>query len=104
MPGVVDGGIDGVVADLQRQQLVGSSSRVAGSMAAMAFGANAGRSRRRASWWKGGSEEMGGEMPCGAISLGGRLLPRMTLREVKCSVSWAMSATSWCRVGNQAPP
>ena len=46
----------------------------------------AGSSNRRAPWWNGGSDEMGGAMPCGAGIIG-RWLVTKTLRDVKCSVS-----------------
>ena len=52
----------------------------------MAWGEKAGSNRRRAPWWKGGSDEMGGAMPMGARS-GGRYSVTTTLRDVKCSVS-----------------
>ena len=53
----------------------------------MAWGEKMGRSIRRASLWKGGSEEIGGAMPAGASSTGGRNSLTTTLREVKRSVS-----------------
>ncbi|MGY1784826.1 hypothetical protein [Geodermatophilus sp. SYSU D00698] len=55
---------------------------------------NGGSSSLRASWWNGGSEEIGGVPPTGASDRGGRTLPAMTAREEKCSVSWATAATS----------
>ena len=70
----------------------------------MACGANAGSSRRRASWWKGGSDEIGGATPIGVRGAIGRPSFTMTLRDVKCSVSYAMAATSSWRVGSHAPP
>ncbi len=57
-----------------------------GSSGAMALGEKAGSSSRRASWWNGGSDEMGGAMPMGA-GASGRPSFTMTLRDVKCSVS-----------------
>jgi hypothetical protein len=48
---------------------------------------NAGSSSLRASWWKGGSEEIGGVPPTGASSRGGRTLLTMIAREEKRSVS-----------------
>jgi len=48
---------------------------------------NAGSSSLRASWWNGGSDEIGGEPPIGASSRGGRKLLRMIDREEKRSVS-----------------
>ena len=63
------------------------NSRVAGSSRSIAFGAKAGSSRRRASWWNGGSDEIGGDTPCGAVSNGGRWLPITTMRDEKRSVS-----------------
>ena len=47
---------------------------------------------------------MGGAMPIGASSLGGRWLPRITVRDENRSVSYAMAATSSWRVGSHAPP
>ena len=46
--------------------------------------------------WNGGSDEMGGATPMGAggASSPGLPLPMTTVREVKCSVSWAMAETS----------
>jgi hypothetical protein len=41
----------------------------------------------RASWWNGGSEEIGGEPPTGATSRGGRKLLTMIDRDEKRSVS-----------------
>ncbi len=52
----------------------------------MARGANAGRSSRRAPWWNGGSDEIGGAMPTRRRA-SGRMWVTTTLREVKCSVS-----------------
>ena len=52
----------------------------------MALGEKAGSSRRRAPWWNGGSDEMGGAMPRGA-GASGRPSVTTTEREVKCSVS-----------------
>ena len=49
-------------------QLLGSTPRVDGSSLAMAWGEKIGSSMRRASWWYGGSEEIGGAMPAGASS------------------------------------
>jgi hypothetical protein len=53
------------------------------------LGENAGSSNRRACWWNGGSDVMGGAMPIGAggASSPGRRSLTMTLRDVKCSVS-----------------
>ena len=69
----------------------------------MACGANAGSSSRRAPWWNGGSDEIGGAIPRGAMS-GGRNSVTMMLREVKFSVSYAIAATSSYRVGSHTPP
>ena len=60
---------------------------VAGSCLATALLVNAGSSSLRASWWNGGSEEIGGEPPTGASSAGGRKLPMMIDRDEKRSVS-----------------
>jgi len=60
---------------------------VAGSCLAISALVNAGSSSLRASWWNGGSEEIGGEPPIGASSRGGRKLLRMIDREEKRSVS-----------------
>ena len=43
-----------------------------GSSAAIGFGANAGSRIRRACWWNGGSEVIGGAMPIGAGKLIGQ--------------------------------
>ena len=67
---------------------------VAGSCRVTAVLVNAGSSSLRASWWNGGSEEIGGDPPTGASSRGGRRLLRMIAREEKCSVSYAIAATS----------
>ena len=77
---------------------------VAGSCLATSFLVNAPSSSLRASWWNGGSEEIGGEPPTGASSRGGRKLLRMIDREEKRSVSYAIAATSSYRVGSHAPP
>jgi hypothetical protein len=53
----------------------------------MRLGEKIGKSIRRDPAWYGGSAEMGGAIPAGASSNGGRWAPMMTLREVKCSVS-----------------
>ena len=53
----------------------------------MACGEKIGSSIRRASWWYGGSDEIGGAMPAGASSIGGRNSLTTTLRDVKRSVS-----------------
>ena len=53
----------------------------------MACGANGGSSSRRASWWNGGSDEIGGETPTGATSWAGRVLLITTERDEKRSVS-----------------
>jgi len=63
------------------------NTRVAGSCLPTAVLVNAGRSSLRASWWNGGSEEIGGEPPTSANSRGGRKLLRMIDREEKRSVS-----------------
>ncbi len=60
---------------------------VAGSCLPTAVFVNAGSSSLRASWWNGGSEEMGGDPPTGASSRGGRKLLAMIDREEKCPVS-----------------
>ena len=60
---------------------------MAGSSLLTAVLVNAGSSSLRASWWNGGSEEMGGEPPIGAMSAGGRKLPMMIDREENRSVS-----------------
>src|SRR5690606_31734939 len=79
-------------------------SRVEGSSLATLWGENAGSNMRRASAWKGGSDEMGGAIPSGASSIGGRWLLTMMLRDVKCSVSFAIALTSAWRVGSHTPP
>jgi hypothetical protein len=48
---------------------------------------NAGSNSFRASWWNGGSDEIGGTPPIGAISRGGRKLPMTIDRDEKRSVS-----------------
>ena len=53
----------------------------------IAWGEKTGSSIRRASWWNGGSDEIGGAMPAGASSIGGRNSLTTTLRDVKRSVS-----------------
>ena len=53
----------------------------------MAWGEKAGSRRRRAGLWNGGSDEMGGAMPAGASSSGGRNGDITTLRDVNRSVS-----------------
>ena len=63
------------------------NARVAGSCRLIAVLVNAPSSSLRACWWKGGSEEMGGEPPIGAMSRGGRKLPMMIAREENRSVS-----------------
>ena len=61
---------------------------ITGSCLPTAVFVNAGSSSLRASWWNGGSEEMGGDSPAnGASSRGGRKLLRMIDREEKRSVS-----------------
>src|SRR5207302_372505 len=82
------------------------SARVNGSYAAIGFGENAGRSSRRALAWNGGSDVIGGATPIGAgrSSSPGRNSLTTTDRDVKCSVSYATSATSSCFTGSQAPP
>jgi len=82
------------------------NARVYGSMPLMIFGPNAGNSRRRASWWNGGSEVMGGAIPIGAgrSSSFGRSSLITTERDVKCSVSYATPATVSCVTGSHAPP
>src|SRR5580692_12877436 len=77
---------------------------VAASCLPTAVLVNAGSSSLRACWWNGGSEEIGGEPPIGAMSRGGRKLLMMIDREEKRSVSYAIAATSSYRVGSQAPP
>ncbi len=62
-------------------------ARVEASSFSIAWGANAGSSRRRAPWWNGGSDVMGGAIPAGAISMGGRNGDMTTLRDVNRSVS-----------------
>ena len=57
-----------------------------GSSFSTALGEKAGNSRRRASWWNGGSEEIGGATPCGAGIIG-RPSVTTTLWDVKWSVS-----------------
>jgi hypothetical protein len=54
---------------------------------ATAWGEKAGSNMRRAPWWKGGSEVMGGATPAGAISRGARKFETTTLRDVNRSVS-----------------
>src|SRR5215469_3066701 len=78
--------------------------RVAGSCLLTSVLVNAGSNSLRASWWNGGSEEIGGTPPIGAISRGGRKLPMTIDREEKCSVSYATAATSSQRVGSHPPP
>ncbi len=63
------------------------NARVAGSCLATTVLVNIGSSSLRASWWKGGSEEIGGVPPTGATSRGGRKLLMTTDREEKRSVS-----------------
>jgi hypothetical protein len=63
------------------------NARVAASCLLTAVLVNAGSSSLRACWWNGGSEEIGGEPPIGAMSRGARKLPMMICREEKCSVS-----------------
>ncbi len=63
------------------------NARVDGSCFATAVLVKAGSSSLRASWWNGGSDEIGGEPPIGAISRGGRKLLMMIDREEKWSVS-----------------
>ena len=53
------------------------NARVAGSWRVTAVLVNAGSSSLRASWWNGGSEVMGGAVPAGARSGGGRKLLTM---------------------------
>jgi len=62
-------------------------ARVAGSRVSTAFLVKAGSSNRRASWWNGGSDEIGGDVPTGARSSDGRTLLMTTEREEKESVS-----------------
>src|SRR5215472_1987180 len=78
--------------------------RVAGSCLLTSVLVNAGSSSLRASWWNGGSEEIGGAPPIGAISRGGRKLLMMIAREENRSVSYAIAATSSYRVGSHPPP
>ena len=70
------------------------NARVAGSCRVTAVLVKAGSSSLRAAWWNGGSEEIGGDVPTGASSRGGRRLLRMIDREEKRSVSYAIAATS----------
>ena len=63
------------------------NARVAGSCRLIAVLVNAPSSSLRACWWNGGSEEIGGEPPIGAMSRGGRKLPMMIDREENRSVS-----------------
>src|SRR5438270_12757035 len=79
-------------------------ARVAGSNFATLVLGTAGSSSLRASWWNGGSEEIGGAVPIGSISFGGRKLLMMIDRDVKFSVSYAIAATSSYFVGSQPPP
>ncbi len=88
--GVVGRGVDHGPARQVVDQALGSTPRVDGSSASMACGAKAGSSRRRAPWWNGGSDEIGGATPRGAGAIG-RPSFTMTFREVKCSVSYAMA-------------
>ncbi len=74
-----------------------------GSSGAIAFGVNSGSSSRRAPWWKGGSDEIGGAIPTGAMSPG-RDPVTMIEREEKCSVSYATSETNSWVSGSHAPP
>ena len=62
-------------------------ARVDGSSLSMACGEKIGRSIRRAPWWYGGSDEIGGAMPAGASIAGGRNSLTTTLRDVNRSVS-----------------
>src|SRR3954469_14144951 len=80
------------------------NARVASSWRPTALLVNAGRRSLRASWWNGGSEEIGGVPPTGAMSRGGRKLLMMMAREENESVSYATAATSSYRVGSQPPP
>src|SRR5580692_1643603 len=70
----------------------------------MAVLVQAGSRSLRASWWNGGSEEIGGVPPTGARSSGGRKLLITIAREEKRSVSYAIEATSSYRVGSHTPP
>ena len=63
------------------------NARVADSCRLIAVLVNAPSSSLRACWWNGGSEEIGGEPPIGAMSAGGRKLPMMIDREENRSVS-----------------
>ena len=71
----------------------------------MGFGANAGSSSRRAKAWNGGSDVIGGATPMGAGASG---FASDTTHDhrlgVKCSVSYAIAATSSWRVGSHTPP
>jgi hypothetical protein len=82
------------------------SSRIIGSRALIGPGAKAGKIKRRAIAWNGGSDVMGGATPIGAgrSSSVGRPLPMTTVRLVKFSVSLAISDTPACVAGNQPPP
>ncbi len=62
-------------------------ARVDSSYRPMAVLVNAGSRSLRASWWNGGSEEIGGVPPTGARSSGGRKLLMTIDREEKRSVS-----------------
>ena len=70
------------------------NARVAGSCLPTSILLNADSSSLRASWWNGGSEEIGGDPPTGARSRGGRKLAMMIAREENRSVSYAIAATS----------
>src|ERR1700740_970710 len=65
---------------------------VPGSCLAISDLVNAGSRSLRASWWKGGSEEIGGEPPIGADSRGGRKVLRMIDRGGNRAVSEASAA------------
>ena len=100
-----------VAASSTRAPAISSSSRshrarTIGSSSRTGPGAKTGRMSRRAIWWNGGSEVMGGATPIGAggASSVGRPLPITTVRLVKCSVSVATADTPAWVDGNQAPP
>ena len=80
------------------------NARVAASCVPTEARVNAGSSSLRASWWNGGSDEIGGVPPTGAMSWDGRKLLMTMARDEKRSVSYAISAMSSYRVGSQAPP
>ncbi len=78
----------GVISPISSSNL-SQSTRISDSHGSITFGANAGRSSRRATAWNGGSLVIGGAPPIGAGNARspGRPTPGTTDRLEKCSVS-----------------